>query len=67
MCVCERERERVKWKEGERVSVVKREGVKWAVGASVHTWSYMFLEKETGLPRPMGTRRHMYVGEKWKQ
>lgn len=51
----------------ERVRVVKREGVKWAVGASVHTWSYMFLEKETGLPRPMGTRRHMYVGEKWKQ
>ena len=67
VCVCECERESEVGREGERVRVVKREGVKWAVGTSVHTWSYMFLEKEKGLPRPMGTRRHMYVGEKWKQ
>lgn len=48
-CVCERESE----VEGGRESKgCKREGVKWAVGASVHTWSYMFLEKETGCQDP---------------
>lgn len=47
---------------GRESKVVKREGVKWAVGASVHTWSYMFLEKETGLPRPMGDQEAYVCG-----
>ena len=61
VCVCVRERES-KGREKRKCEVGCM-----CICAYMPTWSYMFLEEEAGLLRPMGTRRHLYEGEKWKQ